>query len=89
MVKVVSFGLLVGCALGIFLLIPCEVFAQASTFTPEQVELTEFVKFDGDNGILEKIKAPLAKILAGAIGIGLAIWAARFFFRIVKSMGRG
>jgi hypothetical protein len=69
------------------LLLPCDAFAQ--TFSPEPVEFESLVQFDGSGGVLSAIKSPLAAILAGAIGIGLAVWAARFFFGIVKSMGRG
>jgi cytochrome b len=67
---------------------PEMVLAQTESFTPESVGVTELVKFDGDGGVLTAIKSPLAKILAGAIGIGIAVWVARYFFKIVKSMGR-
>jgi hypothetical protein len=81
------YGLFFVAALTMVSLVPCEVFAQ--TFTAEPVEFQSLVQFDGSGGVLEAIKSPLAAILAGAIGIGLAVWAARFFFTIVKSMGRG
>jgi hypothetical protein len=68
---------------------PETVFAQVAEFTAEQVEFESLVEFNGDNGIIAQIKKPLATILAGAIGIGLAVWVARFFFKIVRSMGRG
>jgi hypothetical protein len=65
------------------------LFAQEPTgFTASSVEVTELVKFHGDGSVFNTIKTSLAPILAGAIGIGLAVWLARFFFRIVKSMGR-
>jgi hypothetical protein len=83
--------LLVVACFGLVCLAPEFVFAQSggSGFTAESVTFTNLVDFDGTNGVLSQIKAPLAKILAGALGIGLAVWAARFFFRVVKSMGRG
>jgi hypothetical protein len=87
MFKGFLFCLLFALGLGVVSLVPCDVLAQ--TFTAEEVKFTSLVDFDGTNGILSQIKSPLAKILAGALGIGLAVWAARFFFKIVKSMGRG
>jgi hypothetical protein len=81
----VASAVVVGVVVGGLSLVPDVAFAQ----TPEPVTFTELVKFDGTGGILESVKGPLAKILAGAIGIGLAVWAARFFFGVVKSMGRG
>jgi hypothetical protein len=50
------------------------------------VKVDELVDFDG---AFDSLKSMLKYVLAGAIGIGLAVWGAKFLFRVVKSMGRG
>jgi len=50
----------------------------AVTFTP-------IVSFDN---IFDSIRTGLTAIVAGALGLGLAIWGARYVFSVIKSMGR-
>jgi hypothetical protein len=88
MFKGFLFCLLLALGLGVVSLVPSVVCAAELPAGGEAVTFTQMVDFNGTDGVLTKIKQPLAAILAGAIGIGLSIWAARFFFRIVKSMGR-
>jgi sugar phosphate permease len=52
--------------------------------TPVNVE--PLVNFDG---VFESLKGIVTAVVVGAVGIGLSIWATRFIFHIVKSMGRG
>jgi hypothetical protein len=59
-----------------------DVFAQA---TPTAVTYTEIVSF---SNIFDTIRTSLGTIVAGALGLGLAIWGARYIFHVIKSMGR-
>jgi hypothetical protein len=38
--------------------------------------------------IFDTIRTALAPIIVGAIGLGLAIWGARYIFSVIKSMAR-
>ena len=58
-----------------------EVFAQ----TTNDVTYTPIVNF-GD--LFTTITTALGPIVAGALGLGLAIWGARYIFGVIKSMGR-
>jgi len=58
-----------------------EVFAQGGntiTFEP----IVEF------GSLFETIRTALGPIVVGALGLGLAIWGARYIFGVIKSMGR-
>ena len=59
-----------------------EVFAQA---TAESVPLTPIVEF---GSLFDTIRTAIGPLVAAALGLGLAIWAARYVFSIIKSMGR-
>ena len=59
-----------------------ELFAQT---TPTSVTFEPIVNF-GD--IFTSITTALGPIVAGALGLGLAIWGARYVFGVIKSMGR-
>lgn len=63
-----------------------EVFAQEPPPpSPAPVPFTQIVNF---GSIFNTIREVIAPLVAGALGLGLAIWAARFIFGIIKSMGR-
>ena len=62
-----------------------EVFAQGGGSGATEVTFTPIVNF-GD--LFSTITTTLAPIVAGALGLGLAIWGARYVFGVVKSMGR-
>lgn len=38
--------------------------------------------------LFDTLKTSIAPLVAGALGLGLAIWGARYVFGIIKSMGR-
>ena len=58
-----------------------EVFAQ----TTNDVEYTAIVNF---GNLFDTIRTALGPIVVGALGLGLAIWGARYIFGVIKSMGR-
>ena len=58
-----------------------EVFAQAT----DTVELEPIVNF---GSLFDSIRTAIAPLVVGALGLGLAIWVARYIFSIIKSMGR-
>ena len=60
-----------------------EVFAQT---TPPSVQFTELVQFDST--MWQTITAAVGAVVAAALGLGLGIWAARYIFGIIRSMGR-
>jgi hypothetical protein len=41
------------------------------------------------SGVFDSLKDVITTVVVGAIGIGLAIWATRYVFSVVRSMGRG
>jgi len=53
--------------------------------TTNDVTYTPIVNF-GD--LFTTITTALGPIVAGALGLGLAIWGARYIFGVIKSMGR-
>ena len=59
-----------------------EVFAQTPT---NDVTFTPIVNF-GD--LFTTLTGVLGPIVAAALGLGLAIWGARYVFSIIRSMGR-
>ena len=59
-----------------------EVFAQA---VAEQVPFEPIVQF---GSLFTTIRDTIGPLVAAALGLGLAIWAARYVFGIIKSMGR-
>jgi len=65
---------------GLGMLGTLDVFAQT-----EEVSFEEIVSF---GEIFKTIRVSIGPLVAGAIGLGLAIWGARYVFRIIKSMGR-
>ena len=60
-----------------------EVFAQGDGAT--SITFTPIVDF---GNLWTTLTTTLGPIVAGALGLGLAIWAARYVFSIIKSMGR-
>jgi len=58
-----------------------EAFAQGGN----NVEFTSIVEF---GNLFDTIRTALAPIVVGALGLGLAIWGARYIFGVIKSMGR-
>ncbi|MDR0522282.1 MAG: hypothetical protein LBH00_10580 [Planctomycetaceae bacterium] len=56
-----------------------EVFAQQ----PSEVTYTGIISF---GSIFDTIRTQIAPIVAGAIGLGLAIWGARYLFKVFKGM---
>ena len=65
-----------------------EVFAQTTptpTPPPSPVDLEPIVEF---GSLFATIRDTIAPLVVGALGLGLAIWAARYIFSIIKSMGR-
>jgi asparagine N-glycosylation enzyme membrane subunit Stt3 len=58
-----------------------DVFAQ-TTNTVDFVPIVDF------GSIFGTITTALGPIVAGAIGLGLAIWGARYIFSVIKSTGR-
>jgi len=52
------------------------------------VQFQEIVSFGDIFSSGGALWSALATIVSGAIGLGLAIWGARYIFSIVKSMGR-
>jgi hypothetical protein len=50
------------------------------------VDATPLVDF-GD--VFDTLRSTVTTVVVGAIGIGLAVWATRYVFSIVRSMGRG
>ena len=58
-----------------------EVFAQATN----TVTLEPIVEF---GSLFDTIRGAIAPLIVGALGLGLAIWCARYVFSIIKSMGR-
>ena len=59
-----------------------ELFAQTD---PPSVNYQPIVNF---GTIFETIRTAVGPIVVGALGLGLAIWGARYMFGIIKSMGR-
>ena len=59
-----------------------ELFAQSGAVPT----ITPIVDF---SSVFTTIATTIGPIIVGAIGLGLSIWAVRFMFRLVKSMGRG
>jgi len=53
--------------------------------TPPTVAFDAIVDF---GTIFDTIRAAVGPLVAGALGLGLAIWGARYIFGIIKSMGR-
>ena len=53
--------------------------------TPPVVTYTPIVDF---GSIFDTITTAIGPIVVGALGLGLAIWGARYIFGIIKSMGR-
>jgi hypothetical protein len=49
------------------------------------VTFTPIVEF---GTLFDTIKTSIAPLVAGALGLGLAIWVARYVFSVIKSMGR-
>jgi hypothetical protein len=58
-----------------------DLFAQ----TGDPVVITPIVDF---SGVFATIATTVGPVIVGAIGLGLSIWAVRFMFGLVKSMGR-
>jgi len=52
------------------------------------VQFQEMVSFGDIFSSSGALWSALATIVSGAIGLGLAIWGARYIFSIVRSMGR-
>ena len=59
-----------------------DLFAQT---TGDPVVITPIVDF---SGVFATIATTVGPVIVGAIGLGLSIWAVRFMFGLVKSMGR-
>lgn len=53
--------------------------------TAEPVVITPIVDF---SSVFTTIASTVGPVIVGAIGLGLSIWAVRFMFSLVKSMGR-
>ena len=53
--------------------------------TPPVVEFDPIVDF---GSIFDTLTTTLGPIIAGALGLGLAVWGTRYVFGIIKSMGR-
>ena len=53
--------------------------------TPEPVVFTEMVSW---GTIFDTLRTAIAPLAAAALGLGLAIWAARYVFGVIKGMGR-
>ena len=68
--------------MGMVFILP-EVFAQGGGSSTAPVPWEPLVDFVGTIGSL---KTGLGTIVAGALGLGLAIWGASFIFRIIKRM---
>ena len=68
-----ALGLLVGAG---------DVLAQGSV---QSVDFDEIVSF---GSVFDTIRTTIAPLVAAALGLGLAIWGARYIFRIIKSAGR-
>jgi ABC-type Fe3+ transport system permease subunit len=41
------------------------------------------------SGVFDSLKDTVTAVVVGAVGIGIAIWATRYVFSVVRSMGRG
>jgi hypothetical protein len=65
------------CTVGFF---APEVLAQTNTVSYEPI-----VEF---GSLFDTIRTALGPIVVGALGLGLAIWGARYVFGVIKSMGR-
>lgn len=77
-VKPLMLGLAVGTALWFGV---GDLFAQETN----AVSYQEIVSFDN---IFDTIRTSIGGVVAGALGLGLAIWGARYVFYVIKSMGR-
>ena len=61
-----------------------ETSESSSSVSPVTVEpLVDF------GGVFDSLKGVVTNVVVGAVAIGLGIWATRFIFHLVKSMGRG
>jgi len=64
----------------------CMMFGSAEVFAQtNDVTFTPIVNF-GD--LFTTLTGVLGPIVAAALGLGLAIWGARYVFSIIRSMGR-
>jgi hypothetical protein len=41
------------------------------------------------SNVFESLTSVVTTVVVGAVGIGLTVWATRYVFSIVRSMGRG
>ena len=72
---------------GVFM-VCCMFFGAAEAFADpagNQVQYTSIVEF---GNLFDTIRNALGPIVVGALGLGLAIWGARYIFGVIKSMGR-
>jgi hypothetical protein len=68
-------------AAAVVTLVPCILYAAGAAAEAEP--LVDF------GSVFDTLKGTVTTIVIAAIGLGLGIWATRFIFGIVKSMGRG
>jgi len=80
MAKLVAVATTIGTALS-----GAAVFAQGQQQGPPDVTFTPIVNFQG---IFETLLPAVGVLVAAALGLGIAIWGARYMFSIIKSMGR-
>ena len=57
----------------------------AQTGGGSSVTFTPIVEF---GNLFDTIRSSLGPIVVGALGLGLAIWGARYMFGVIKTMGR-
>ena len=73
---------IVACAAVLMVFGGADLLAQTPTNSVEFEPIVEF------GTLFDTIRTALGPIVVGALGLGLAIWGARYIFGVIKSMGR-
>jgi hypothetical protein len=74
------FGCLAFAAVATVVLCPSLALAQSTVDAEPLVDFT---------AVFDDLRDTVTAVIVGAVGIGLAIWATRYVFSVVRSMGRG
>jgi hypothetical protein len=72
-------------ALSFVLLTGGVIMAQSGSFTPETVTFEPLIDF---STLFTNLLTAVAPVVAGAIGVGLAIWGTRWLYQRAKSLAR-
>ena len=66
----------------------CMLFGGTEVFAQDTASEVQFIPIVNFGNLFDTIRTALGPIVVGALGLGLAIWGARYIFSVIKSMGR-